>query len=572
MTALSSMLTVSAVASTAAGIADITAWSSAARAHSSRPAAVGPKVCVLPPTMQILMNATCDSLAPLATTTVDLAGMANEMEHAQLLIHLPPSSPPMIIASVRMTSISPASASIRQVGYVNTSTTSRYVGSGGGWRPDPLLELDPAGTLVEPGVATPLWLSFKLAGTVSGTVDLTFTSNGQQPEKLSVSVDLTTWHGLALPSPLELHKDFGEIWSWNEHDIQVLYNDAFTNDTAARFRRMNTYALLPPDNLYKRTPYDASTYDSLRKDGAYLLNIGDLGTDARGCPSAYTPEQLQQKLDLITPAIEALGPSSPDFRPYVYGYDEQPESCEANIRSLYGAIKAKWPHVATAAVLNWKDGLPADLPLDVWIVQYGVWEASKAAAWQAIKGKQLFGYHCIEPSGPLYLNTFIERPRTHGRLLYWWAADRNVDGWLYYATDVWRPRPGSKHAPMRRIRRSPKTDFDPSNYIWAPRTDIFANGDGQFVYPGVDAADNATPAPVASARLELQRDAVEDAHLLRLARKTLGANATSAFIRQLVRSPTDHTDDPALLEKTRRALAAKLSEELGRQTAVVMVQ
>ena len=70
--------------------------------------------------------------------------------------------------------------------------------------------------------------------------------------------------------------------------------------------------------------------------------------------------------------------------------------------------------------------------------------------------------------------------------------------------------------------------------------------------------DDGTPEPIASARLELQRDAVEDAVLLRAAQKELGPEAVAAHIRTVVRSPTDHTDDPLLLEATRRAIAAAL--------------
>lgn len=51
---------------------------------------------------------------------------------------------------------------------------------------------------------------------------------------------------------------------------------------------------------------------------------------------------------------------------------------------------------------------------------------------------------------------------------------------------------------------SPFTDFDPANYVWAPKdTDIWANGDGQFVYPGSDG-------PVSTVRLEVMRDGLED--------------------------------------------------------------
>jgi len=519
-----------------------------------------PSLCVVPATVQILLNTTCESLGPLAASSaVDLAGMAGELEHVQLLLRMPASALPTTLSKVASTT--PMSA--LQVGYVNTSTTTRYSPSGGGWRPDPLLELDAQGTLLEPAVTTPLWLSFTIpAASINGTIVLEM---GAAQQRMSVEVTLTVWEGLALPPPLELHRDFGEIWSWDVGDVETLYGSSFTNATAAAFREINTAALLPPDNLYKRVPYDdPAIYGYLRASGAYLLNLAALDSDARGCPTPYTDADVEAKLATIEAAVGAIG-EHPDVRPYVYGYDEQPRSCEPNIRKLFGAVKARWPHVATAAVLNWPGGLPADLPVDIWIVQYEDWNATQAAAWQATPGKQLFGYHCIEPSGGAYLNTFIERPRTQGRQLYWLAVLRQLDGWLYYATDIWQPRPGAVHTPLRRLGRSSRTDFDPSNYIWSPRTDIFANGDGQFVYPGLGGADGATPAPVASARLLLQRDAVEDAHLLRLARRTLGADKTAALIERVVRSPTDHTDEPLLLEATRREAAAAVVEALARR-------
>lgn len=76
---------------------------------------------------------------------------------------------------------------------------------------------------------------------------------------------------------------------------------------------------------------------------------------------------------------------------YVYGWDEQPVSCEPKIRAMFGAVKKKWPHVATVAVLNWEGGLPPDLPVDIWVLQYEEYNATNAAAW--IKaGKKQFWY------------------------------------------------------------------------------------------------------------------------------------------------------------------------------------
>lgn len=182
---------------------------------------------------------------------------------------------------------------------------------------------------------------------------------------------------------------------------------------------------------------------------------------------------------------------------YVYGFDEQPQSCEANVRALFGAIKSKWPFITTAAVLNWAGGLPVDLPVDLWILQYespvnhSAWQAWKAAGkrrfWSDESSPALLAvcasnfsavfvhrYHCIEPSGSAFLNTFIERPWIQGRLLYWLGAQEELDGWLYYATDLWNPYPGKEIHPIQLFPGSTLTNYDPGNYIWSPRTDIFA--------------------------------------------------------------------------------------------------
>ena len=138
-----------------------------------------------------------------------------------------------------------------------------------------------------------------------------------------------------------------------------------------------------------------------------------------------------------------------------------------------------------------------------------------------------------------------------GRLLYWLGAREDIDGWLYYAVDLWVPHPGREIHPIALIPGTTMTDYDVANYIWSPRTDIFANGDGQFIYPGANG-------PVATARLANMRDAVEDQALLQAVRTAGKVSDLETAIAKLVRSPTDHTDDAELLEATRRSLAALL--------------
>ena len=112
--------------------------------------------------------------------------------------------------------------------------------------------------------ATQAYCYTPIRSETTGKVELTFTDGTQ----MSVQVQLTVWPGLTLPPPLELHRDFGEIWSWDVGDVQTLYGPSFTNATAMAFRELNSAALLPPDNLYKKAPYeDFAVYDYLRDSG-----------------------------------------------------------------------------------------------------------------------------------------------------------------------------------------------------------------------------------------------------------------------------------------------------------------
>ena len=95
---------------------------------------------------------------------------------------------------------------------------------------------------------------------------------------------------------------------------------------------------------------------------------------------------------------------------------------------------------------------------------------------------------------------------------------------------------------MRRLNKSlPFTDFDPANYIWCPRTDIFANGDGYFLYPGEHG-------PIPTSRLMNIRDGLEDLELFRMIQDKA---KMQELIHEVVSGPTTYKLDPALMEKIR---------------------
>jgi len=521
----------------------------------------GPTWCIVRGSEKVLLTDTCASLKGSAKVA-DIAGMPGEAEHVQIVVDagLATGTAPFSLKFAALTSDEggsiPASAfQASVVGHVNCTQTTRYSPSGGGWHPDPLFPLPTGGAVtVQPNATASFFVRGDIprsaaAGTYSGTWTVGFGGT-----TWSVDATVAVW-ATSLPEPSQMYKAFGEIWSFTTNDFT---GPNTTNATTVKYLDMMTDHLVPPDALYKDQPYrDFGMYKYLNATGKFLLNLADIsnldGTYDRECTKAYTPEYIESTLAMLEPTVNALKNSGilDSKQAYVYGYDEQPASCEKNIRALFGAVKAKWPFVTTAAVLNWAGGLPVDLPVDVWILQYEVFDAASFKRWKAA-GKRQFWYHCIEPSKSAYLNTFIERPWIQGRQLYWLASSANVDGWLYYATDLWKPYPGSTIEPISLLPDSTLTAYAVANYIWSPRTDIFANGDGQFIYPG-------RTGPVGTARLANIRDAVEDQALLQAVRNAGKAAALEAEISKIVRSPTDHTDDPVLLEATRRAIAALLS-------------
>ena len=112
-------------------------------------------------------------------------------------------------------------------------------------------------------------------------------------------------------------------------------------------------------------------------------------------------------IDTLRPIVAEVEKLGLLDRAYIYGFDENPVSCEPQVRKLFGATKAAFPALRTAAVLNWSP-MPVDLPVDIWILQYQEFDAENARAW--IKaGKLQWQYHCVEPHSLAYLNTFIER-------------------------------------------------------------------------------------------------------------------------------------------------------------------
>lgn len=526
-------------------------------------AVVFPDWCVIPGTVHILQNETCNTYSSLADNSIEWYAMKGEQEAKQILIDTRTWSVDFNMSgniSIEFGDLYGTNGVVEsthlqwlQVGYVYCQHTVRYADSGGGWRPDPLLYPSSPGNTVtlEVPLTSPLWISIHVPymvenGVYKGEMIMSVSLPDVTPMSTKIPVTLTVWN-ISLPDLKD--SKFPAVFSFSPGEITEVYGKE-TNLVSPLFYDMLTDQRVGGDDLYTEQPTNLTLAEQLSARGIPWLSLYDVygaaGIDENirlsGVCVNFTSDLVQKVMAILTPVVEKYITAGILDNMFVYGFDEVGPDCEESIGKLYGAIKTKWPMLRTMATLNWPP--PTNLPLDVWVLQYEHYNSADAAKW-ITAGKQQWWYHCIEPSGTEYLNTFIERPLIMARLLFWLAGAHEVGGWLYYSSVMWKHYPPSS-AVMKRLNGTARTDFDPANYIWLPRTDIFANGDGNFLYPGLSG-------PIGSARLRNIRDGFEDVELFRM----ISLDKVNEVVTPLVRSATNYTLDPALLEK-QRIFAASL--------------
>lgn len=276
---------------------------------------------------------------------------------------------------------------------------------------------------------------------------------------------------------------------------------------------------------------------------------------------------MKKALDSITPRMEQLKAAGLLSHGYIYAFDESQEDYADALRLLFGEVKRRWPEVSTLSVLNWPP--PSDLTqyLDIWVTLYpNLDEPSFQTARSVFQnaGKQVWGYHCVAPSQPQYLNTFLDVPSAKSRLLPLVGALHNLTGWLFWYTN-W----GSRHAasaidsatgqmvPLSELSDKGRSSYDPligpTDPEGRPLPDHSTNEDGNWVYAGLPDGTGEGE-PLASQRLELWRMGMEDLALLQL----LGPHQARELAQRLVRSGVDYSFNATLLEETRAEAVMRL--------------
>eukprot|EP00928_Gymnodinium_smaydae_P016073 TRINITY_DN15995_c0_g1_i1.p1 TRINITY_DN15995_c0_g1~~TRINITY_DN15995_c0_g1_i1.p1 ORF type:complete len:587 (-),score=50.44 TRINITY_DN15995_c0_g1_i1:281-2041(-) len=502
------------------------------------------EVCVVPATEHVHFESACADLQ-VARPQIEIVAMQQEYESVQILVRGREPFTVSLEASI------PLPLKWYQVGFVYTEANSRVEGSGGGWRPDPLLSIpeDVPEVRVPAEFMQPLWVTWHMnvstKKTYVGEVKLELTSEAGEVTLMSIPLEVRVV-GFAVPSVQT--SAVKQLWGFQEENLRPFYgNESSRAEILRSFHEL----------LYRNRIPASRGAEKLGESPIVQFRL-DLGAVPPGCIGVISQALLTAAITTAQAKVEELRAAGwPEGAIYGYGLDEPPETCADMLREVYNAFRTGVPGMKIIAATNWNTKLlTPDFPLHAWVHNYEFYREEDAARWVSA-GKEYWGYHCIEPSKADFLNTFIERPLIEARLLFWLAASRRYQGWLYYETDLFRDCVHEKHVLLVGNTTHPAlVSFDPANRIWCPsQPDIFANGDGYFVYPGPSG-------PISTQRLEVIRDGLEDWEFFRTllpnAPHITNRSAISRFTSQLVASAkydAQTTDSLRLLNIRSEALS-----------------
>lgn len=396
--------------------------------------------------------------------------------------------------------------------------------------PDPLPPWTPCS--IEAGQSQPAWLDIYVPtdaapGVYRGTV--TVTATGTAP--LELPLELTVWN-FSLPETPRSRCAFGIYTQGIEAQHQVTAGSAAYNALLARYCDM----LLD----HGATPRDLYFGLESEKTAGYL---NDPRFNAFAIPYTEDTAELKRR-------VEYLRRRGWVDKGYFYVVDE-PTTQEhydllarraAQIHGIGADLRIVVPYFREPA-FEAKDGAHGLLTglCDIWCPKVSFYDEEFLTARQAL-GEEVWWYVCWEPGAP-YANLYVDMAGIDHRALFWQQAHYNVQGFLYWTSTYWQAERGTA---------DPWTDM-------ATVKDLSATvyGDGSVLYPG---AKVGVDGPVASVRLKLIREGLQDVEYLRLLQDKEGREAVRAVTAQVIEGPDAYSKDTARYLSLREAVGRRLSE------------
>ncbi len=444
---------------------------------------------------------------------------------------------------------------VNAVGYVEMLKAS-YVTDRGGWWPDPLIPLDWPGSgkqglgpltdsFCKQGETQPLWVTVTCPtgtkpGAYRGTITLRPEGLPQSQVALTVQV-----RNFSLPLRPRLKTAF----AFFEGEYRNYFKRPMTDAERHAAEDFLLAHKLDPMNLY--TPWAWPGLKDLQRMRERGLNAVCLGY----CPD--TPEKFgdlvyyrylrEQRRQLAAANMAADG--------WLYGYDEphcRPdfEQFKGIMREVYDMVEAVAPGMprgsTTAIVPDLVGAVNLWVPQTMQVVRHDTLARQQA-------GDTVWTYVACTPPHP-FANYFIEYAALEQRLLGWQTWQEHCTGFLYYATNLWRPNYEKDD------QRWPDVPWNPR-----PARDFQFNGDGLLIYPHPDGSLLST------IRLEAFRDGFEDYDLLCLLRDGGAALKAARKRADLVKQAAEHSVVPETVSKSLTDYNHDPSALLARREAVAGV-
>lgn|GEM_PF-2045107 len=357
--------------------------------------------------------------------------------------------------------------------------------------PDVLLPnrpMDVAAGRRQPFFVTVQSTSADVAGTYHGTVTIAVENSITTNLPLTVRV-----YNVTLPVKSGMRTAF-VLWGTFKSFMENSSPDAYL-DTYIRYSKMMLTYRISPITMWSPSKDSSGNWDftgynkylsAVVPFGLTTLNIGGNG-EVAGAKNA----------DFVVAAKQNLKSKGWWDLAYIYGYDEAPGSLQDQLVANYKALVDAVPD-AKVMQTGWSPADKLKGLVKIWCPLTA--NADLDACYTAQKaGDEAWWYVCCGPTAP-YANLFVDYPGIDHRMLGWMTYKYKITGLLYWGVDVW---PNNKAS---------VDYYDKTNYAdWDPNSFGTVMGDGYLLYPG------RNDSPVASMRLALLRDGIEDYDLFKAA-------------------------------------------------------
>lgn len=385
---------------------------------------------------------------------------------------------------------------------------------------DPIIPYNGETVEVKAGISLPFFLEFESVEAGDYTASFEITENGSVE---TLTVALHVWN-FALPAEKTFATSCGIVKSFVEKydqspDAYKKYYDFVLDHGFSAYD-------LPYDYLDER----ADEYMSDPRVTSFLLPYED-DEEVKACAAKIrsNPEWLKKALFL---SID---------EPHTFELIEEFKREVTRLRNLAPDISSIVPIYTNLQMCEGKDQFEEMLPyLDLHCPKLCFWDDDRSygrfldyTPEKTFKeridelidaGQRVWSYVCNAPHNP-YAQLYIDTDGLMQRLLLWQHYQRRIIGFLYWNTTAW----------INDGDKSPWTE--PNNGI-PGENQVPIYGCGYLTYPGQPVGIDG---PVATQRLKIVRDGLDDVELLYMADKVLGRDWVMERVNEATPTLTSYT-------------------------------